>query len=808
MPHEPVETLQIGNIAKIRAELEKRVAATEGPSFVERIEEVTQAVVPSRVSPEMRQFAERKRKQVNRRKFEMAVALGGNFNEEGELDDQGLLFDMARSFTFEMKEMKFKQSFPEGQLAEVGLASGEIALVFRKTPDAPFQEVNLPGPSAANIGDIGGLVVSEPTVLGTAGSLFGPLGTAVGTGAGVILQDVIENLRGFSENEPLDTAFRGAIGGGFAGALDALTRGVGRFLTNAVKRRAGAPFDLADGSEQAIAAAKDIGIDPFAMGQLARNPTVRAMYFQAGGTSPIPAEKVIRQKVGVGEALRGAAAREAVEQTPSTALSLSIREAEKEIDRLIPGLKFRTAGGAGAVIQKKLATIFKDMKTKRDVRYDKAFELSDDAAYDLTATQAVVKEVRQPTLTKTVEGGVTEIPRTLDPRLEEILDTLQKMDPTVKGFTSEIKGETITFNPFKQVKELRTKLFNIEGSATDAGVTRDAFLVRKALTDAMENPLSGSKEFLTAHRRASVFHRFIETQREKTVIIDALRKDPKSFDKIIERYTQPGNYTSLLTLKRMLTPSGFQTVRDRFKSHLLEQSETPGGIDRIFSSFKKDRGSLALLLTENEYKAFLTFGRRKTDMLSSVSYKIMVRNLEGDRALGLLVKKGTAKDIESFAVNPGTREAEDIRAALYTRILEKSKTVNDTGIEILDMAKVRQEISKIRDSKRFNSIMSSQDWKFVKNIETVAAVIGQKGADVGGLMQRGSVVAALKDPTRPGKFVHGARTFFGNALTARILAIPAAAKVARESFEAGTSASKFHLMFIAASIAAQQKFIE
>src|SRR5210317_986050 len=98
--------------------------------------------VGNRFQPAIDSAKKRKEQKENLYNQEVLVKLGGDFNPQGELDDNLLEFDMAGSENLIAKQQKFKNKYPEGSLIPLTMSDGSVELFFKKTPNEKYRSVN------------------------------------------------------------------------------------------------------------------------------------------------------------------------------------------------------------------------------------------------------------------------------------------------------------------------------------------------------------------------------------------------------------------------------------------------------------------------------------------------------------------------------------------------------------------------------------------------------------------------------------------------------------------------------------------
>ena len=163
---------------------------------------------------------------------EVLIKLGGDFNPQGELDDNMLEFDMAGSENLVAKQQKFKKKYPQGSLIPLTMSDGSVELFFKKTPQDKYKSVN----KGVNVPEISRAIVSGETIGGVLGSRFGVKGTAGGTALGSAGEALIEKTRGYEVGTAKDVGIETAKETGIATVFDIATRGAFK-LYNKIKNK-------------------------------------------------------------------------------------------------------------------------------------------------------------------------------------------------------------------------------------------------------------------------------------------------------------------------------------------------------------------------------------------------------------------------------------------------------------------------------------------------------------------------------------------------------------------------------------------
>ena len=647
--------------------------------------------------------------------------------------------DIARSGDLADKQKKFRESFPAGDLVSVPTSDGPVILA-RATRDEPFRRLKF-GPSAV------GALMSEPVVGGTVGSLAGPIGTAVGTGVGVLAQGAIESARGFGTAE-------GGYGpavteGTVAGAVDVGMRGASRLMFGP-KLEAGTRAALVD----AIKASEELGLEPLAAGQVG-GPFMRGTFRQVGVTSPKIEKKVTAQEKSLLDAFRRVS-----DDVPAgvsdDALKSVVRAQQRELDALMrPGAMTRT--DSSVALQNGIETYEKASGRLGGRLYNKAHAVADDVAYNANPAQRLAQEIkkgvlgrgREVTQTKATgildEGGLplsrqvtsrepVSLSSTPQGQLATAVDDLLALDPIItKNVTAG--GE---WTAFEQVKTLRTRLFDLKQS-DDGQVRREAGRLWSALTDVMDNPISGNPEFTRAHQIARGFWRMREENLEKTFVARALATDTPEV--LARTYMSPGHATELATIRDLIPRPAFEQFRAGFMTDIANAPTAQQGLNRLRNFRATDKNGLRVLVSQPEEDALTNFLVKKAQFEGSPARNILERQLTEGEQMVAMAKQGSAGDVADAVRLSGGKDsdfAKWARAGVYKSILDDATKVTAQGVEVLDAGKVISGIQAWKKSGKLDSLFAASDWRRIEQFQKYSAPVAE-GADIGGGMMAGGL---------------------------------------------------------------------
>lgn len=684
--------------------------------------------------------------------------------------------DIARSGTLADKQRKFQSSFPSGELIQVWTEDGPV-LLARENADYPFRELAAPP-------RIAGAVVSEPVVAGMAGSAFGPVGTAIGTAAGVLAQTGIETERGFGAGEP---GVGGAVTEGvLAGAVDVALRGAGRLILGSPNPPA-IRMALADAAK----ASKELGLEPLAVGQVG-GPFMRGMFRQVAPTTPIIERKLTAQELSLYNSVKETG--KIPEGISQDALLDVVRAQQDELAGMIRlPAKEATRKGAGEALQEGIKAWKVSTKTVRDQLYDDAIALSDDIVFDLTRVNALAKEIDVGVLGKAKPGrkiaieeslemgipvsagtarGAVSLSETPQGQLKAVVDDIMELDTKISKFAAKGKEWTA----FEQVKTLRTRLFDLKQS-DDGAVRREASRLYNELTRTMDSPISGNPEFVEAYQKASQFNFIREDTLGKSFVAQALRTD--TLDALGKKYMIPNHSTELALIRDLVPEEQFKQFRAAFMVDVMSAPTARQGLTRLenFKSFDKE--GLRILASPTEQAQLESYLLRKAQFEASPSQKILDQQMTQAEQIVAAANKGTAGELADAVRLAGGIESDyavAVRAGVYKDILDKSTRVTDQGVTVVDAKSLRDAILGWQKSGKLEQAFRPLDWRKIELYQKYAAPISA-AEDIGGGMMAGglrqqaihapSEITLYGDIKKPFKNV--ARSLFSNKMSAILL---------------------------------------
>jgi len=724
--------------------------------------------------------------------------LGANYDPDGEfgldsLEEFMRMADVARSKSLVDQLKKFRETYPEGDLLVIPTEEGDIPVARRSKSEPYARVVGLPAFAAA--------VGSEPVAYGTAGTVlggtFGPilgvLGTIVGTGIGVGVQIGTERLRGYGEGE--GGAPRAIQEGLTAGAVDAALRGGGSAI-RAMRGVSGATtFRQRMELAEVVEAIPELGLEPLAIGQTGPK-FARGIYRQVGATSQRVESQITAQEQSLLTKFRELSSDDITALSEDALLDV-IRAQHAELTALMT-FPILSKMETGAALQTAMETYKTVRKAAISRLYGDAMERSAEVTFVLRDAQAVAREVRlgvrgrgKP-VTETVESPILDasgnpitstktttptvaLAETPKGELKAVVDDLLALDPMVRELT--FKGKV--FPAFEQIKTLRTRLFDLKQS-DDGGVRREATKLWKALTTAMDSPISGDPGFVEAYRAASMANRLFEDTMEKTFVARILKSDTP--EKIMKTLFQPNNEKAVRTLKDILPPAEFQKMQQGFTADILRAKSGQAGLSRLDTFTYEDPRTLGLLMPREQQVAVRKFLTRRAQFEASPAKAILTRQFTDAERVVQIVTTGTAGELKDAVVRGGgidSRFADVARAGVYRHLLNEATVTSRSGTEVLDTTRLLNAIEKMKATDKLSALFRRTDWQKLELFRRYAAPISE-ATDVGGGMMAGSLrQRAVDAPTEiaTGGLVQVAtrlvRPLYANEVTAKILSRPA-----------------------------------
>jgi hypothetical protein len=237
-----------------------------------------------------------------------------------------------------------------------------------------------------------------------------------------------------------------------------------------------------------------------------------------------------------------------------------------------------------------------------------------DPVFDLNAPLAVAGELKRGTRAAgkpfTPNDGLSDLDRLsrtgsvdarnsinvegpLSPELKRVISDLESIDPNFPA------GEGID-PPWKVLKELRSRLFDLKTPKPGEVATvqnRQAAMLYREITKAMDNPIGGSPAFKDAWDAA----RHAASQRYDNLELSSIVQLAKTdqYTGFAQRLAQPGSADMLKQMQRVLDEPTMRQVTDAFK---LDLANDLSNFTTRWKAFDKE--TLRRLFTPEEIKLF------------------------------------------------------------------------------------------------------------------------------------------------------------------------------------------------------------
>jgi hypothetical protein len=686
----------------------------------------------------------------------------GRFKSDEGFDDVVIAGDLARSKSFADRRKKFKSHFPEGELGWT-MVGGKFIEFFKKLPQEPWREMTVRGMPPWVVDLVGNI---EPT-LGLLAGGRRVSRAAAGFTAGSILESEIERQRGFESRSRVETVFDAAKTGAvvFTGgiAISGVTRGLiaikegpGQAITELLSAIR-PPVRVSPLSRPIIEASERAGLEPLALGQTARHPTVTSMFEQASGTSPVAEELIHAQVLSVISKMQGV-----IRRTRSGTMPPDLTDAKLDalliartawLQRKIDTpLLSRRQGGLAE--QEGVRTYITASYRKLDrLHQDAASQMTGNAIYDLGPAKALARDA-------------TRLNREIgDSTFGEFLDWVK----VLRGKTS-VSREVQA--PFESMSALRTGFFDMSINHPNAAVRQLSGDLYTSIKTAMENPVGGSFKFgwKTKMSEAFAFRADFEALLRKQAVSKAMSVLPPEV--LTKKYIVPGFSEDVMTMKGILTSPQWKQIKGMATQEFFNN---PAAFKALQA---KDEATLLALYNKTELKGMSLIMKAQERWESGALAKIARQQLPAQERNITLLREGSMEDVATIVEATGGRNgaaAIDMRAHAYEYILERSSAISPRGTVTLNFNRYDAAVKQVRKWRGVNAVMGNADWAALDTYTRYLAITARK-MDMGGALQRAAIVAQLRTAAAPMAIWKIGK----NAIAARILAQPASRTVLLE----------------------------
>tara|TARA_R100001460_G_scaffold31903_2_gene62738 strand:+ start:304 stop:2733 length:2430 start_codon:yes stop_codon:yes gene_type:complete len=713
---------------------------------------------------------ERNQEKENLYNQEVLVKLGGDFNPQGELDDNLLEFDMAGSENLVAKQQKFKNKYPEGSLIPLTMNDGSVELFFKKTPNEKYRSVN----KGVNVPELARAVFSGETIGGVLGSRFGIKGTAGGTALGSLAETGIEKARGYEVGTAKDIGIETAKETGFATGFDLLTRGAFKIYNKIKNKNYPTNIAVEDFADDLQNFTHKNNLKGLSIGQVAKTDLVKSTYSQ----TKITDNKLKDLTKEQAQSLKDQFGKLGADFDPSLysdeQLEVILKGQSDEIlTKLLQNTNLNSSltddfAKAGKDFVSGINKWKASTKAQRDKYYDDAIKLADDVTFDLTSLQKIASDLQKGVQAKGVQKGAlfdteTSIQlRQLPNDIKILLDDISSLNPQVSMYQGT--------NPIVQLKELRTRLYNLQQSE-DPATKRYANKLFSELKEIMQKPQSGNKEFIKAYNTASAYNAYRENILNLSVIKRSLKSD--SVEDIVQSKFNIINPSEVQYIKEVFKddPKTFQMLKNVYLTNIVKNKST---LNQFLDKEDLYRETVNKIFTKGEVKAIKDFANAKSKINSSALNRSISQDISNAERAYQLIDQGYDAFGQLIKSQGGANSkfAQSTKAGIYKRILDKATTTNDQGINVLNLKLFSSEINKLKDNKALTDFLfTADDFKNLDMYNLYANTINISD-DVGGAMQKGSIASDLKSFLNPKAKVKVGKTYLDNALMAKLLSLP------------------------------------
>ena len=749
-------------------------------------------ITPNITNPEYFKQAEQKFDVDTKAKNDEATRfLQGDFQAGEDLTDAWFKFTLAKNKTLTAKQQNFSDKYPNGVLTQITLPSTkETKLIYKKTPQDKFRFLDI----GINAPEIMGALASGETIGGTIGSFFTPAGTVAGTAIGSLAETGLQKALGYDVPSLSSELKEAGKEGVIAGSFDVATRGALKFFKSLYKGGLKSTLDTATFSDDISQFASDELLEPLAIGQVAKRPVVGSIYSQVGGTSKIPQDLTVAQvkslKNNFGKISDSFNPANFSEEQLSIILKSQqddlLNQTVKNFNRNTLSESFERSGTA---LSEGIENWKNASRVKRNTLYDKAINSSDDFSFDLTDFQQTAKNVdRQIKMlqkqayqdqvvgTQLIEGveapimkssklpkkykNVADIPEAI----KKEITLIQSLDPSV----SKIQYKGQNFQPFEQMKALRTRLYYLQQEKGNTG--RLANELFNSLKQVMDNPLTGSDEALQLYKDASKYNLY----REKTLKIPVIAKGlktqtPEDFVKTNFSNTQP---SEIKVIKKLVSPEKFDTLKNAYVYQMLNDTPT---LNKFVRNLELNKDTTNLIFNKDQISALQKYQSSISKLDKSKLSQAVAQDVSDFDRMVLLSNEGTEtlKNIIQKQGGKDSKFAQSLRAGAFKKILDDATTQDAVGgTEYLDTKKVYAGLNELYQNKNLMEfVFNKADLKKLENFGLYTILI-KPSVDVGGQIQVGELASKLASPLRPIQAVGAVVKIKQNDFIAKILSQP------------------------------------
>jgi len=746
--------------------------------------------------------------------------------------DLFLTLDLSRSNYFKNRQKKFMGYYPKGEYQRVSVDYGdgntEKLELFKYDKDDDFYKVANPyGRDFGEIGRVAGTILDEAFAFDIA-SLAGPellkkskhpvlkttgyaldkvpptVRVTIANYLGLKGKELTEFMRGFGENEydvdnfaevdffktftDLDDYSTALLAGG-------LYKATTEFANYLLK---GQRPGMVDMSERIIRASEELSkstgvkIDPLVFAQLASNPIVRRIYFQAGlfvqrpeliQQGQIKSLKKALEKFGVGKADG---------QLDFGQLDLLNKELALQIandSKLVSGGVFTSLDEANTALQQAVRE-WNSVTLKTTNTYTnnaiKAFkESGEDVSINLTQFKNNFSKQMKSFFTKyqpkdKTVGGEYGTPTLITPPKKtygSIAEEFKEMDEVVKNLDNTISSlKDGNLDSLKTLIQMRSDLHQLT-MHPDEGVNAIATELHENLVKVLKGQnidlVSGPNTFKDMLNILDNHMAGEEAVRSVAFIKDALTKggDP---DKFVSQFMKAGNTIKISALKNMLLEGtegaqkeGAEKAFNVFKNAWITNTlKNKNGVEILDDFLTTDKNSLKVMLGDN-YEAVVKQMKEIIYKQNKLADGIVTQGTRGNSkefAEKLINESqqtgsiGLGNKFDEYITDLGgvdSNAADVVRYHIINGMLQRSQKIvekagKDAFSDTLDPRALRNEIRALQQNEYLMKFFDEKQIEDLQNFNLYTTALAG-GNDVGGMIAAGAEVAEFVDKFNVGK---------------------------------------------------------
>lgn len=645
--------------------------------------------------------------------------------------------DMGLSDTFDARQAKFMNTYPDGSMVQVVDPANPQQRIelFRRNDQEPYAKVDAgalekfePLGDIADISSDVGIGAIEAAVTRGGTLVSNVIRTFLGGAAGNIANDAIEKLRGYQKKDIGEIVGKAAM----SGAMDAAGAGLTTLVSGPLNYLRGAGiFKTATGAAEGIAAAQRLDIPALHVGQVARSPFLQKMAGQSAQLSSAIPEYEKQQSAAAVRALTSMRDQD-VKAVLAGDVSKLNDEARTQVIRAAIANPKELAEG-GVALQNGIAE-YDDLTSMTVGKLYADARNMEPPVFDTSPAISVGANI---------VAKAQALGRDVPPLIQDAIDRLQKFDPSAPPVQLP-SGEII--DSTAQLRAIRTDLWDMKTVPPGAVLTpeqretaRQAGDLYYAVGRVLDDPKNVSPEFRDAWKTAATEAKSRFDTLEKLVIIKAAREE--SPEQLADRLVAPLNYSNLTLLKKIVPPEQWDTFRQAAISRLTDSSS----VDKLTQRLKSfDSPTLHTLFSLDEIQGLKGVGQQ-IDRLNAINLPGIVdqSTKRGDIAFQALTQ-GNPNNVDAFLgmvdKYGGPDMRKDLRAGLIDSLYNRNtKTV--AGIPTIDWSSFTSDLDKLTANGGMR-ILTPEDVTHLRDLKLAGDLMKVK-TDSGSSMMAGQAVANL-----------------------------------------------------------------